>query len=125
MIARRPHSSLLMKFTSSCWSKSGKPQGVVIVVQTSDVEKMGRPRGLEPPTPGTTNQCSNQLSYDRHGAFGSGSLARAGHLGLEHREGKRGIGEMNPTIEKFGYPATLLHELQHWLILLRPAQLTL
>ncbi len=32
---------------------------------------------------------------------------------------------MNPTIEKFGYPATLLHELQHWLILLRPAQVTL
>ena len=29
---------------------------------------MGRPRGLEPPTPGTTNQCSNQLSYDRHGS---------------------------------------------------------
>src|SRR5436309_2562376 len=28
---------------------------------------MGRSRGLEPPTPGTTNQCSNQLSYDRHG----------------------------------------------------------
>ena len=32
---------------------------------------------------------------------------------------------MNPTIEKFGYPATLLHELEHWLILVRPAQVTL
>ena len=32
---------------------------------------------------------------------------------------------MNPTIEKFGYPATLVHELQHWLILLRPPQVTL
>jgi len=32
---------------------------------------------------------------------------------------------MNQTIEKFGYPATLIHELQHWLILLRPAQVTL
>jgi diadenosine tetraphosphate (Ap4A) HIT family hydrolase len=32
---------------------------------------------------------------------------------------------MNPTVEKFGYPATLLHELEHWLILLRPAQVTL
>jgi diadenosine tetraphosphate (Ap4A) HIT family hydrolase len=32
---------------------------------------------------------------------------------------------MNPTIEKFGYPATLLKELEHWLILLRPAQPTL
>jgi diadenosine tetraphosphate (Ap4A) HIT family hydrolase len=32
---------------------------------------------------------------------------------------------MNPTIEKFGYPATLIHELDHWVILLRPAQVTL
>ena len=27
---------------------------------------MGRTRGLEPPTPGTTSRCSNQLSYVRH-----------------------------------------------------------
>jgi len=32
---------------------------------------------------------------------------------------------MNPTIEKFGYPATLLQDLEHWVILLRPAQVTL
>ena len=32
---------------------------------------------------------------------------------------------MNPTIEKFGYPATLLREFDHWLVLLRPAQATL
>jgi diadenosine tetraphosphate (Ap4A) HIT family hydrolase len=32
---------------------------------------------------------------------------------------------MNPTIKKFGYPGTLLRELQHWVILLRPAQVTL
>jgi diadenosine tetraphosphate (Ap4A) HIT family hydrolase len=32
---------------------------------------------------------------------------------------------MTPTILKFGYPATLLRELDHWLILLRPAQVTL
>jgi diadenosine tetraphosphate (Ap4A) HIT family hydrolase len=32
---------------------------------------------------------------------------------------------MNPTIEKFGYPATLLKELEHWVILLRRAQVTL
>src|SRR3954451_17615170 len=32
---------------------------------------------------------------------------------------------MNPTIEKFGYPASLIHELEHWLVLLRPAQVTL
>ena len=31
---------------------------------------------------------------------------------------------MNPTIEKFGYPGTLVHELEHWVVLLRPAQVT-
>ncbi len=33
--------------------------------------------------------------------------------------------EVNPTIEKFGYPATLLREFEHWVVLLRPAQVTL
>jgi diadenosine tetraphosphate (Ap4A) HIT family hydrolase len=32
---------------------------------------------------------------------------------------------MNPTIQKFGYPATQLREFEHWLVLLRPAQVTL
>lgn len=32
---------------------------------------------------------------------------------------------MNATIEKFGYPDTLIAELAHWVILLRPAQPTL
>jgi len=32
---------------------------------------------------------------------------------------------INPTIEKFGYPTTLLAEFEHWLVLLRPAQVTL
>ena len=32
---------------------------------------------------------------------------------------------MNPTVEKFGYPSTLLREFEHWLVLLRPAQVTL
>jgi len=31
---------------------------------------------------------------------------------------------MNPTIEKFGFPATLLKEFEHWVVLLRPAQVT-
>ena len=31
---------------------------------------------------------------------------------------------MNPTIEKFGYPGTLLKEFEHWVVLLRPAQVT-
>jgi diadenosine tetraphosphate (Ap4A) HIT family hydrolase len=32
---------------------------------------------------------------------------------------------MNPTVEKFGYPSTLLKEFDHWVALLRPAQVTL
>jgi diadenosine tetraphosphate (Ap4A) HIT family hydrolase len=32
---------------------------------------------------------------------------------------------MNATVEKFGYPATLVGEFDHWLVLLRPAQPTL
>ncbi len=32
---------------------------------------------------------------------------------------------MNETISKFGYPATLITQWQHWLLLLRPAQPTL
>jgi diadenosine tetraphosphate (Ap4A) HIT family hydrolase len=31
----------------------------------------------------------------------------------------------NPTMIKFGYPETLIKELNHWAILLRPAQVTL
>lgn len=32
---------------------------------------------------------------------------------------------MNQTIEKFGYPGTLIKEYEHWVLLLRPAQATL
>ena len=32
---------------------------------------------------------------------------------------------MNETITKFGYPATLIAEYDHWVVLLRPAQPTL
>jgi diadenosine tetraphosphate (Ap4A) HIT family hydrolase len=32
---------------------------------------------------------------------------------------------MNETIRKFGYPATLVREYAHWVVLLRPAQPTL
>ena len=31
---------------------------------------------------------------------------------------------MNATITKFGYPASLLHEYESWVVLLRPAQVT-
>ena len=32
---------------------------------------------------------------------------------------------MNPTIEKFGYPATLVREFDHWVVLVRHSQVTL
>ena len=32
---------------------------------------------------------------------------------------------MNPTLQKFGYPHTLLMDFEHWCILRRPAQATL
>jgi diadenosine tetraphosphate (Ap4A) HIT family hydrolase len=32
---------------------------------------------------------------------------------------------MNATIEKFGYPGSLVGELEHWLVLVRPVQVTL
>ena len=32
---------------------------------------------------------------------------------------------MNATIEKFGWPATLIREFQHWVVLARPSQPTL
>ena len=31
----------------------------------------------------------------------------------------------NQTLEKFGYPATLVREFEHWVVLVRPAQPTL
>ena len=31
---------------------------------------------------------------------------------------------MNNTIEKFGYPATLVRDYTHWVLLVRPAQVT-
>ncbi len=32
---------------------------------------------------------------------------------------------MNQTIEKFGYPGTLIKEYDHWVVMLRPVQATL
>ena len=31
---------------------------------------------------------------------------------------------INPTIARFGHPATLVRDYQHWVVLLRPAQVT-
>jgi diadenosine tetraphosphate (Ap4A) HIT family hydrolase len=81
---------------------------------------MGRSTGLEPATPGTTNQCSNQLSYDRHNALDKArGLLKGGSPWLASEPPM-----INDTICKFGYPATLLREYEHWLVLLRPAQVT-
>ena len=80
---------------------------------------MGRSTGLEPATLGTTNRCSNQLSYERREAPWR---TRAAPLRVMSFEGKRG--SMNATIEKFGYPETLIREYEHWVLLLRPAQVT-
>lgn len=33
--------------------------------------------------------------------------------------------KVNKTIQKFGYPATTVAEYEHWIVLLRPAQVTL
>jgi diadenosine tetraphosphate (Ap4A) HIT family hydrolase len=44
---------------------------------------------------------------------------------LARSERKRGTAAMNPTVEKFGYPSTLVKEFDHWLVLVRPAQVTL
>src|SRR3569623_1701084 len=73
MIAFSPHFSSSKKCRASCASKSGRLQGADMVTRDLVTEEMARPRGLEPPTPGTTIQCSNQLSYDRH-ECGSGSI---------------------------------------------------
>src|SRR5947207_3561681 len=91
---------------------------------------MGRSRGLEPPTLGTTNRCSNQLSYDRHrNALRSRPLLRFPSAPAPLRVacvGTQASGAaMNQTIERFGFPATLLKEFEHWVVLLRPAQVTL
>jgi diadenosine tetraphosphate (Ap4A) HIT family hydrolase len=81
---------------------------------------MGRPTGLEPATPGTTNQCSNQLSYDRRNALEKARALLKG-LGVDMASEAAMI---NDTIRKFGHPATLLREYDHWLLLLRPQQVT-
>ena len=50
----------LFKFTSDIISR------ILLIEKRTTKKKMGRMRGLEPPTPGITSRCSNQLSYIRH-----------------------------------------------------------
>src|SRR5262249_49292494 len=92
--------------------------------------KLGRSRGLEPPTPGTTNQCSNQLSYDRLRErlretplqwFPSARWPL--RVGAARTQARPGV--MNRTIPTFGYPDSLVTEYDHWVVLVRPDQVTL
>ena len=62
---------------------------------------------------------------------GSGSPRRRRALRLRPREGKlrapdgpdsMNTGPINATIRKFGHPASLVREFEHWLVLVRPAQ---
>src|SRR5918998_2367615 len=89
---------------------------------------MGRPTGLEPATLGTTNRCSNQLSYGRHSGLGVAAWRFPWTRALIRVAPPRTQAThmvLNPTIRKFGYPGTLVRELEHWVVLLRPAQVTL
>jgi diadenosine tetraphosphate (Ap4A) HIT family hydrolase len=91
---------------------------------------MGRSTGFEPATPGTTNRCSNQLSYDRRDPWPNPPGKRLGKVCGSIRIGQEvtqatGTPLINSTIEKFGYPASLVREYRHWLVLIRPAQVTL
>src|SRR3954464_5926444 len=95
MIALNPVFSSSMKCSASWASKSGKPQGVVMTTRNLALrkKKMGRSTGLEPATLGTTNRCSNQLSYDRHGFWQKEGLLPRRHLRVRGREGKDGAAD--------------------------------
>ena len=89
--------------------------------------------GLEPTTLGTTNRCSNQLSYDRHSpsARTRKVLARRARplrgmsVRCKQSEPPMPLDHPHATLRKFGYPHSLLHEGEHWAVLVRPAQPTL
>ncbi len=36
-----------------------------------------------------------------------------------------GTAILNPTMRKFGAPGTIIHQFQHWIVMLRPIQVTL
>ena len=50
---------------------------------------MGRSKGFEPSTSGTTNRRSNQLSYDRHGLTIKGQAMQARAFAQAAHDGKR------------------------------------
>lgn len=62
-------------------------------------------------------------TYSRTGA-GRGSL-RPGPRSRTHHAARAGVRMPSATVTKFGYPATLIGETAHWIVLLRPEQVTL
>src|SRR6185503_15625705 len=48
-----------------------------------------------------------------------------GVLALTRLRGMHRVMPMNATLEKFGYPERVLREYEHWVVLIRPVQLTL
>ena len=73
------------------------------------------------PDRGVVTHARIRVGVAAFAAFRAGSRPREGASTLSTFEGI----EVNPTLEKFGYPATLLVELDHWAILLRREQVTL
>src|SRR3546814_406169 len=88
--------------------------------------EVGRPTGLEPATSGTTNRCSNQLNYDRRMPRLSAHTYRsAQRQGRGPMNRPTTLPNANVTIDKFGFPGTLITEYEHWVVLLRPQAPTL
>src|SRR3546814_3888808 len=95
-------------------------------VCSSDLGEVGRPTGLEPATSGTTNRCSNQLNYDRRMPRLSAHTYRsAQRQGRGPMNRPTTLPNANVTIDKFGFPGTLITEYEHWVVLLRPQAPTL
>ena len=89
------------------------------------IGKMGRSTGLEPATLGTTNRCSNQLSYDRHEApwKGRAALLKDARPALASEAKDQRCQRDDATNSAIRTPWSA--NIEHWVVLLRPAQVTL
>src|SRR3546814_20848874 len=68
-----------------------------------------------------THSFPTRRSSDLCGATGASRCRQAFGPPDRQLDGR----SMNETIVKFGHPATLIAEYEHWVVLLRPAQPTL